>query len=416
MITTKEQTRDKFYSIRHRNTDFIEITFQVTGECNFRCTYCYEEKIPQRMKLENALTVIDKFFSIEDNLDWWNGFLLGNTTKNHIMLNFFGGECFLEVDNMEAICQYFVDKCNENLEKYGERLKNLQIVCQTNGSLLKTAKVEAFIDKWQKYMTDIYITIDGCQKFHDMCRVFKGSGAPTWQLVHDNIMWCRKRFPNLPITTKGTIGPETLPYLFESYLAYKEMGFRNIRITLRSDSDVNWTEKDLEEARKQYRLIMDDLLKYPDSYYSFATWNYNLDDIVDNRNIYALGTCHSNGSGICVTVTDDLYICYNFSPVSIPNRLNRKPFILGTIKEGISDEGMKNADKIARMIDKYETEHDKCLKCLCLNQCEFCPAVNYKECGDIEVSSKKACEIKKIEQHYGMLYKYYREKLYENIN
>lgn len=416
MIVNENNIREKYFKMRNQPVDVFEITFQMTSECNFRCSYCYETKYPGTLNLESAYKVIDKLFDCQDNLEWWNGFLMGNYTKNNISFNFFGGECFLEVDKMEKICEYFIDKCNTDPEKYKERLKNFKIICQTNGSLLNTPKVKAFITKWEKYMENIFITIDGSKEFHDKCRVLKNGGGPTWQIVHDNIMMIRKEFPNLYIVTKGTLGPETLPMLYDSFLAYFDSGFKRAKITIRNDC--KWTDNDLKIADEQYRKIMNYMLEHPTKYkdnYLYTLFAPQRQWEEGERRFECVGSCHANGAGFVLTVDDRLYVCFNFTELSIPKFLGRKDPVLGTVEGGITNEGMEFVNKLLHMIDKYQLEHEECKHCNIQHTCEFCPATNYKMCGDIEQDNKWACEMRKIEQHYALLYQYYRDKLYSDL-
>ena len=74
------------------------VTFQVTDKCNLACTYCYQiNKSVRRMKFEDAKLFIDKLLSGED------GFSEYVSVKNSpgIVIEFIGGEPFLEVDYVQ---------------------------------------------------------------------------------------------------------------------------------------------------------------------------------------------------------------------------------------------------------------------------------------------------------------------------
>lgn len=408
---TIKEWSEIFYHRRKNPSDYFELTFQMTTECNFRCTYCYETKYPSSLQLEDAYSVIDKLFDIEDNKEWWNGFLLGNTTKNTIEFNFFGGECFLEVKKMEAICDYFLKRCNEDPIKYAKRIKNFKIICQTNGYLLKTKASQHFLDKYIDNMQAIFITIDGSKEFHDKCRVLKDSGEGTWQVVHDNIMWFRSQYPKCSIQTKGTIGPDTIGLLYESFLAYFDSGFQSAKITLRTDCE--WSKESVETAKEQFKKIVDYCLEHPTNYkyhYLYSTFGNNDEFRNGERDCTRIGTCHSNGTGMCLTTNGDIYVCFNFSPLSIPKELNREDFKLGSIKEGITNEGLTRNEKILGCVDESIYNSEKCTSCVVKHTCEFCPATAYKQTGDVNKNIKYDCEVRKVEQTYASLFKYLRNK------
>ena len=408
-----EQLRKENYYMRDRGSNELEITFQMTSECNFRCTYCYETKYKGTINLEDVYRVLDMLFPIEDHLDYWNGYFRDVIDKDTIYFNFFGGECLLEAEKMEKICDYFFKKCNENLEKYQKWVDNFYIICQTNGSLIQTKEVTHFINKYLKYFKFIFITIDGCKKMHDTCRLFKNTNAPTWDLVANNIKWFRKTYPDVNIVTKGTITPQNIYYLYESFLTYLDLGFNTAKITIQADCD--WDDKYVKIADEQYGKIVDYMLTNPtllkdNCLFDMFTSRVNFQN--GDRRCYAVGTCHANGQGFCLDVHGNLYVCYSFTELSIPKELNRKPYLLGSAKDGISDEGMKRVDEMLHIVDRYAFESNECKSCNIQYMCEFCPGVAYKETGDIEMLYRRECKIRKVEQKWALIYKYYREKLY----
>lgn len=418
---TEENFRNNCYTIRSINQgkDF-ELTFQMTSECNFRCTYCYETKVPGSIKLESAYKVIDKLFDIQDHKEWWNKFIREDVyDKDNISFNFFGGECTLEAENMDKICQYFMDKCNADPEKYAERIKNFRMTFQTNGYLLQSEKVKHFLSKWHDRIEFMFITIDGSKEMHDACRVLRDGGTGTWQVVHDNILWIRKTYPNLFIVTKGTITPSTISCLYDSFLAYFDSGFKEgIKMTLQED--VDWPEESLAIAEEQYRKIMEYCLKHPAIAVRRAPFVlFNVLDPMTGpdhsmKNTCPVGTCHCDGGGLCLTPRDELYVCFNFSPISIPDNYNRPKKILGTVEGGITDEGMKVINEMMTVHDKHIIETEECGSCTSRVYCEFCPGISYKHTGDMNNDPKRACKVRKIQCKYALLYQYYYKKIYGN--
>lgn len=410
MQTKYEKAKELFTKIRNIPSDHLEITFQMTDECNFRCSYCYEKKKSTKLDIKNAFAVIDKLFDIEDYSKWWGNFLCGTTTKDFITFNFFGGECFLEVDNMEAICQYFVDKCNTNSSKYAKRLNNFRIICQSNASLFTTEKVRTFIDKWYKRLGNNFImfaTIDGSKEQHDACRVFKDTNKGTYDLVKSNIEWYRDNY-RLP-QTKGTIGPDTIQYLFESYKSYRELGYNNILTTLRCDCE--WPKESLKIANEQFKLISEDLLKPENLNVSYATFN----SLFFNRTehvTWGIGTCGSNGASFAVDSSGNLYLCFAFTELAQDGTAgNHDEVIIGNVKDGFSQKGEEFISKVKTMVDKPKYTDEKCTQCIQQKECEFCPAFTYKASGNVENDLKRACAVKKIEQYWALVTAYKKEKM-----
>lgn len=409
MIDSIKKAKDFVKSRRTGiRTDF-EITFLMTTECNFRCTYCYETKYDSAIELSDAYALLDKVFDIKGNSEWWGSYLNGCEEKKGITFNFFGGECLLEVEKMTRICDYFVKKCHEcNRE---DLLKQWTITIQTNGYLLQTPKVKKFLKKYQKHLSFPFITIDGSKEFHDAARVLKDGKTGTWEKVRENIKWFRETYTNIPITTKGTITPLTISKLYDSYLAYKELGFTSILITLVADQP--WPESCLKIAKEQYSLILKDLLKEENKDVRFARWtdlkkNYTRKM---NTTTYFFGYCQSCGAGITLYPGGKLYPCFAYTPV-VMNPINKNDYYIGTIKEGILENKRKLLEDIESMVDEKLILDEKCQICGSKTKCDYCPATNLKWNGNMDVDNKHACEVIQIEQAYGNAWRYLWEEKY----
>lgn len=73
------------------------ITFIVTEDCNLRCKYCYitHKSNNKKMNLEIAKKFIDYIFSNKIN------------TQDAVIIEFIGGEPFIEVELIDKITDYF---------------------------------------------------------------------------------------------------------------------------------------------------------------------------------------------------------------------------------------------------------------------------------------------------------------------
>lgn len=80
-----------------------EITFQVTEDCCLRCTYCYQNhKTKHSLNFETAKLFIDDL--LNDKYQYFNK----NNTKG-IIIDFIGGEPFLEIKLISQIAEYIYD-------------------------------------------------------------------------------------------------------------------------------------------------------------------------------------------------------------------------------------------------------------------------------------------------------------------
>ena len=151
-------------------------TFQVTDACNLACTYCYQiNKKTRRMSFETAKLAVDKLLSGEDGF----GEYINPTISPAIILDFIGGEPFLEIELIDKIVDYFRERAIELDHPWAEKF--IISIC-SNGVLYKDPRVQKFLQKNHNILS-FSVTVDGTQELHDACRVFP-DGKPSYYLAH----------------------------------------------------------------------------------------------------------------------------------------------------------------------------------------------------------------------------------------
>ena len=114
---------------------FVECLIPVTC-CNLKCSYCYQiNKSHHKMDFEIAKKFIDYIF---ENKDDPNFFYAESKTQGFV-IEFIGGEPFLEIDLIEKIVDYFE-------YKFLQYPESSWLLCHTynfstNGTLYNTPKV-----------------------------------------------------------------------------------------------------------------------------------------------------------------------------------------------------------------------------------------------------------------------------------
>ena len=164
-----EKLRNKHSQIKTSNN----ITFVMTYDCNFRCSYCFEDKrnknctVGRTSKKTAVMTpeLIDSAFD------------LAGDSLNHIGL--FGGEPLLP--KTRAAFEYIISKAPD---------KYYYII--SNGYYL-----EEFLDLLVKIkIFHITVTLDGDEKTHDSRR-YLANGKPTYKKITSGITKCLES--NIPI-------------------------------------------------------------------------------------------------------------------------------------------------------------------------------------------------------------------------
>ena len=406
MLDTYEKVKNFNHWRRNVHKNSCEILFLMTTECNFRCSYCYEQKYKsEEFNLNYGYSLIDKILEPRKYLTFWKGYF-GDKLDRDIVFNFFGGEPLLEVDKMSKLIDYFEKRCIELHKEY--LLDRFSFTFQSNGYLLQTPKVKEFLYKYQKYMTNEFITIDGCKEMHDACRKTI-DGKPTFDVVFKNILWFRKEFPDVVIETKGTITPSTIKYLYDSVLTYEKAGFDIITIT--DSVQLRWNKESLKEANSQFKKLLHHFLKLENANKRYTRWRANTE--VFQKDIWHTAMCHVGGEGITLYPDGRLYICQMMSPLVMQPE-NNHDYKIGDINNGISEEGLSLIEDMKGLVDKYQIEHskEKCQMCRARSFCGNCPAYNLKYYNNIEIDDKHDCKFTRLEQAYAIVYRYMFKERY----
>ena len=194
------------------------ITFQVTDACNLACTYCYQiNKSTRVMKFETAKKLIDMILTGDERLAGY----VDVETSPAIIIEFIGGEPFLQVELIDQICDYFTDKAIELRHPWAN---NFAISICSNGVLYFDERVQRFLDKY-RHKLSFSITIDGNKELHDACRIFP-DGRPSYDLAVAGAKdWVAR---GNYMGSKITIAPENLEYLYDAILHMVELEYTEI--------------------------------------------------------------------------------------------------------------------------------------------------------------------------------------------
>ena len=288
---------------RIKDTNKIQtpnVTFQVTDACNLCCTYCYQiNKGHHTMPLEVAQKFIDLLLANDENTQQY----IDISVSDAIILDFIGGEPFLEVELIDQILDYFLKRVIEEDHKWQY---NWRISISSNGTLYFDPKVQKFFDKWMDHLS-FNISIDGNKKLHDACRVFPdGSGS------YDIAMKAVRHYIDVrhgKMGSKMTLAPENIMYTFEAVQGLIEQGYREIYLNCVFEK--GWNENHATilyyELKKLSDYIINNNLE-EELYVSMYENNFfhpkDKDDIQN--------WCGGNGQMISVDWKGDIYPCIRY--------------------------------------------------------------------------------------------------------
>lgn len=357
------------------------VTFQVTDACNLACTYCYQiNKGTRRMKFETAKKLIDMILTEDERLSNY-------ISVEHcpgIILEFIGGEPFLEVKLIDEICSYFYDKAIEMMHPWAELFR---ISICSNGVLVNTPEVQRFLTKWEHRLS-FSVTIDGNKELHDACRVFP-DGRPSYDLA----VAAAKNWMDRGgyMGSKITIAPENLNYLYDAILHMVDLGYTEINANCVFEE--GWTQEHAIQFYKELKRIADywndnDMITthflalFDESFFKPMA-----EDDIDNW---------CGGTGVMLSVDPDgyLYPCIRYMESSLGDE--REPLRIGHVDTGIAqcDKCRKCVDMLNAITRKTQST-DECFYCPIAAGCSWCSAYNYQVFGTPDARATYICEMHK---------------------
>ena len=374
------------------------VTFQVTDNCNLACTYCYQiNKGERKMKLEDAKKLIDMLLTGDERLAGY----VDVETSPAIILEFIGGEPFLQVELIEQICDYFFDRAIELQHPWATMF--CISIC-SNGVLYPDERVQRFLHKYRGKMS-FSVTIDGNKALHDSCRVFP-DGSPSYDMaVAAANDWMAKGFY---MGSKITSAPGNLEYLYDAITHMVELGYHEINAN--TVYERGWT---IEHAKKYYQelkrvadyWIDNDLV---DTHYLalFQDSMFCPKEEGDDEN-------WCGGTGYMLSMDPDgwLYPCIRYMESSLGTEV--KPLRIGHVNTGIAQtERHKKCVDCLNAITRRTQSTDECYYCPIAAGCSWCSAYNYQENGTPDKRVTYSCDMHKARSLANVYFwnRYYRKK------
>lgn len=354
------------------------VTFQVTDKCNLACTYCYQiNKSVRRMKFEDAKLFIDKLLSGED------GFSEYVSVKNSpgIVIEFIGGEPFLEVDLIDQIVDYFRLRTIELNHPWADKF--CISIC-SNGVLYTDPKVQKFLQK-NKDCISFSVTLDGNKELHDACRIFP-DGRGSYDLAEYATQdWMNRGYY---MGSKITISPDNLPYIYDALMHIVGLGYTEVNANCVYEAE--WTD---EQAGQLYHLmkkfadfmLSDNKYKLLDCSLYQSTLGHPKEE-TDLQN-----WCGGTGSMLSMDPDGWLFPCIRYMESSLG--ASRAPMRIGNVHTGLAT-CQKDKDCVACLnsIDRRTQSTDECFYCPIAEGCSWCSAWNYQKYGTADHRDTNICK------------------------
>ena len=344
------------------------VTFQVTDACNLRCTYCYQiNKGNHSMPFEVAAKFIDMLLDNDENTQQY----IDTRAKKAVILDFIGGEPFLEVELIDKICDYFVEQA---IIKDHPWQYNYRFSFSSNGTLYFKPEVQAFLKKHKDHVS-FSISIDGNKKLHDACRVFPdGTGS------YDIAIAAVRHYVDVlggEMGSKMTLSPDNVMYTAEAVIGLLDEGYRNIHLNCVYEK--GWTNEHATILYYQLKELADYLIENQlENEVEIAMFNERLfrpKSKDDTQN-----WCGGNGQMIAVDYKGDIYPCLRYMESSLGNDV--PPIIIGNVYDGIMQDAKCQACvKQLKSVNRMTQSTEECINCRIAEGCSWCQAYNYQDSG-----------------------------------
>lgn len=356
------------------------VTFQVTDDCCLKCSYCYQiNKGHRMMTKEIGKAGIDLLFKMYDKNDE-NAFINHHTAG--LIIEFIGGEPFMNIDTISYISDYFMDQL---IERNHPWLGNFRFSIASNGLLYFEEKVQQYIHKYQRFLA-LTISVDGPKELHDTCRVDHDGNGSFDQSIK---AWdANKKLLGIA-DTKITFAPENLPYMNEIFNFFIARGAQMIYANPIYEHE--WT---IEEAHFYYT----NLIKLADILLNTLTTTQTtitsslFDETIGKPITLANDQNYCGGDGSMLAFDPDgvAYPCIRYMKSSLGTSC--EPIIIGSVYNGLykTPQEQEWYNKL-HAVTRTTSSDNECINCHIAQGCGCCIAWNYQKNHDVCKRAKGIC-------------------------
>lgn len=183
-----------FRQRQRTDTNMYHIVVNTTLDCNLCCWYCYENRIPGSRLTPDVVEAIKK------NICWE----YEHEPYKALKVGFFGGEPFLDFENIQDILSYAKTFCEE---------RNLVLIADftTNATLITPEKIDFLKD----FACQFQITLDGDREVHNTVKRDIQNPTDTYQKTIDVIRLIDSRIPDHWLAVRVNFDNRTLERIDE---------------------------------------------------------------------------------------------------------------------------------------------------------------------------------------------------------
>lgn len=356
------------------------------------CSYCYQNnKSKNTMSFDTAKKIIDNLLN-DDNC-------YNTHDVKGIILEFIGGEPFMEIELIQQITDYFLSECirlNHRLLKY------FMISISSNGLLYFDERVQNFIKKYKNNLS-LSISIDGNKELHDTCRVdLNGNGT------YDRALAAELHYHNTyqqSLTTKMTLSPDNISYTFKALKNLIEVGYQSI--SLNCVYEEGWELCHATILYNELKKVADWLLEN-DAFRKYRISMFNKDLFEPLSPTETKNWCGGNCNGmLAFDYAGRAFPCIRYMGSSLNG--HQEPYSIGNVNGLYLTSEEIERKEILMSMTRQSQSTEECINCPIAKGCGWCSGYNYERFG---TPNKRATFICQMHKARSLATAYYYNKGY----
>lgn len=350
--------------------EISNLTFVVTDDCNFNCSYCYQKKEKKTINNSTIETAVDFFYPFFNN--------------NKIHIAFYGGEPLLAYEKIELAVRRLRKK-----NKTGN--KNIQFSITTNGVLL----TEKMLNFFNRHHFTVVLSFDGLAQD-------KGRKDGTLEKML-RVMKQIQAYPNIHFEINSVFSPDTINEFSESIRFIIQQG--GPEITFNISTFEEWDPAHLETLEKELERLTDYLVRLYKEKGTMPVKNFRFSpgETGGKRGIFQ---CGGGKYRMSVTTEGKVWGCSLFHDYfkTREDHPQYRDYSFGPLTNYIADyetrypEVLANYSELRQDYFQVEDEEAKfCFLCEEMEGCMACPVNAAYSSGSIGKISCHKCRLIKIQ-------------------
>jgi uncharacterized protein len=355
---------------KEKKMEVSNLTFIVTDDCNFNCSYCFQKKEKKTIANSTIETAVDFFYPFFNN------------NKTHI--GFYGGEPLLAYEKIQHTVQLLVEK-----NKTGN--KKIEFSVTTNGTLL----TEKMLDFFNCHKFTLALSFDGLAQD-------KGRKNGTLGKML-RVMKQIQAYADIHFEINSVFSPLTITDFSESIRFIIQQGGPEIMFNISTIEE--WNQSHLDTLKKELDRLSDFLVLYYKEKGFITVKNFQFSGGKKERK-KGIFRCGAGRYRMSVTPEGNVWGCSLFHDYFKTRRDDPqyRDYAFGTLTDFISDFDTRYPKILANYSelrqDYFQVEGEKtdfCFLCEDVEECMVCPVNEAYSSGSVGKVSCGRCQLMKIQ-------------------